>query len=44
MKLNVDKSLDMINDFVEDRAEIKFKENLHLGCDDYDRDWASWVC
>ena len=27
---------DMIEDFVADRAEIKFKENLHLGCDEYD--------
>lgn len=26
---------DMINDFVSDRAEITFKDNLHLGCDDY---------
>ena len=24
-----------IDDFIVDRAEIKFKDNLHLGCDDY---------
>jgi len=25
----------MIDDFVSDKSEIKFKDNLHLGCDNY---------
>jgi carbamoyltransferase len=31
-----------IDDFIMDRAEIKFKDNLHLGCDDYRTDLTDY--
>jgi len=31
-----------IDDFIVDRAEIKFKDNLHLGCDDYRTDLTDY--